>query len=164
MGTVGREIVGTEEVGGIIEELNRGIAAEVNDAYRYLLLANLASGLHAKEPAEFFERTAQDEWRHAGTLMRRVAELGGRPMNRPSDAADLSYAEYRDPPKRETDVRSMVEDSLAGERAAIRFYRDLEERTHHVDPVTAQIAREALADEVADEDELERLLEDWPGP
>lgn len=54
MGTVGREIVGEEAAGRIVEALNRGIAAEVNDAYRYLLLSKLASGLHAAEAAELF--------------------------------------------------------------------------------------------------------------
>jgi ferritin-like protein len=56
----------------------------------------------------------------------------------------------------------MVVDSLAGERAAIRYYRGLFDRTRDVDPVTADIARKALADEIDDEDELERLLAHWP--
>jgi ferritin-like protein len=57
----------------------------------------------------------------------------------------------------------MVMDSLAGERAAIRFYRDLFDRTRQVDPVTADLARRAMADEIDDEDELERLLAGWTG-
>jgi len=162
MGTVGREIVGEEGIAWIVEQLNRGIAAEINDAYRYLLLSKLAAGVHGAEVAEFFARTSQDEWGHVAVLMERVAHLGGRPLAGPGEAAERSYVSYREPPKDETDVRAMLEDSLEGERAAIRFYKDLFDRTRDIDPVTAEIARRALADEIADEDDIERFLAAWP--
>lgn len=160
MGTVGREIVG-DQVDEIIDLLNQGIAAEINDAYRYLLLSTVASGVHGPTVAELFGRTAQDEWGHVARLMERVHQLGGEPLASPAEATDRSYTEYHPAPKDPADVRQMVQDSLVGERAAIRFYRELFDRTRDTDPVTAQIAREALADEIDDEDELERLLEGW---
>ena len=161
MGTVGRQIVG-EQAPAIIDELNRGIAAELNDAYRYLVLSKLASGVHSGEVGDFFARTSQDEWNHAGVLMERLAELGGRPVANPKEAAELSYVDYQEPPKDETDLKAMLEDSLKGERAAIRFYKHLFDTTRDVDPVTADLARQALADEVSDETEIERLLASWP--
>lgn len=160
MGTVGREIVGPD-ADKIVEMLNRGIAAEVNDAYRYLLLSKLAAGVHSWPVAEMFARTAQHEWGHVSLLMERVAQLGGDPMGSPSEAGERSYAGYKPPPKELSDVRAMLLDSLEGERAAIRFYREMFDVTRGVDPVTAQIAREALADETNDEDEFERLLAGW---
>lgn len=160
MGTVGRQIVG-EHAEEIVDLLNQGIAAELNDAYRYLSLAKLASGIHSGAVAELFERTAQDEWGHVALLMERLVQLGGRPMAAPAEAANRSYAPYLEPPKDDTDLRAMLEDSLEGERAAIRFYQQLFERTRNVDPVTAQIARDALADEIDDEDEMERFLTGW---
>ncbi len=162
MGTIGREIVGEEAAREIVEELNRGIAAELNDAYRYLVLSKLASGVHSGEVGDFFARTSQDEWNHAGALMERVTELGGQLMADPKEAAELSYVEYQEPPKDETDLKKMLEDSLKGERAAIHFYKQLFDKTRDVDPVTADLARQALADEVGDETEIERLLASWP--
>jgi bacterioferritin len=162
MGSVGREIVGEETARALIEDLNRGIAAEVNDAYRYLVLSKVASGVHSGEIAGFFARTAQDEWGHAGLLMERVVQFGGRPMASPTETAHLTYVEYKEPPKDDTDLRTMLEDSLEGERAAIRFYKDLFDKTQQADPLTAEIARQALADEVEDENEIERLLASWP--
>jgi bacterioferritin len=99
MGTVGREIVGSQ-VDEIIDALNQGIAAEVNDAYRYLMLSIVASGVHSAPVADLFARTAQDEWGHAGLLMERVAQLGGEPMASPAEAASQSYAEYGRRPRR----------------------------------------------------------------
>jgi bacterioferritin len=161
MGTVGREIVGTQ-VDEIIDLLNQGIAAEINDAYRYLMLSIVASGVHGAPVAELFGRTAQHEWGHVGLLIDRVNQLGGEPLASPAEAASRSYTDYRPAPKDVADVRTMLADSLEGERAAIRFYRNLFDRTRETDPVTAEIARRALADEIQDEDEMERLLADWP--
>jgi ferritin-like protein len=83
-------------------------------------------------------------------------------MASPKQAEELSYVAYKEPPKDETDLRGMLEDSLEGERAAIRFYKELFDKTRDRDPLTAEIARQALADEVEDESELERLLASWP--
>jgi bacterioferritin len=162
MGTLGRSIVG-EQADEIIELLNQGIAAEINDAYRYLLLSKVASGVHSTPVAAMFAETAQDEWGHVALLMERVVQLGGEPLVSPSEAGQRSYVEYQPPPKEVTDLRQMLTDSLKGERAAISFYRQLFDKTREIDPVTADIARNALIDEIDDEDEMERLLEGWPG-
>jgi bacterioferritin len=161
MGTLGRKIVG-EQADEIIDLLNQGIAAELNDAYRYLLLSKVASGVHSSPVAERFAATSQDEWGHVSLLMERVTQLGGEPLASPAEAGHRSYVEYLPAPKDPTDVRQMLLDSLEGERAAIRFYRMLFDKTRDIDPVTADIARHALIDEIDDEDELERLLEGWP--
>lgn len=161
MGTVGREIVGPQ-ANKIIDMLNQAIAAELNDAYRYLLLSNLAEGINSEPVARMFAETAGHEWEHVAKLMERVTQLDGEPMAAPSEAAERSYVDYKPPPKDVADLRTMIEDGLAGERAAIRFYRDLFDLTREVDPVTAELAREALADEIEDEEEFERLLASWP--
>jgi ferritin-like protein len=152
-----KEILGIDsEV--IIEELNRAAAAELHDAYRYRLLAKIAEGHHATELAEWFEKTSEDEWHHLGIWMDRILTLGGRPFNRPGDAEELTYTAYADPPANPTDIRTMIEDSLRGERAAIRFYKGLYELTREADPVTAKMALEAMEDEIGDEDDLEKFL------
>ncbi len=160
MGSVGREIVG-DAAEEIIEELNKGLAAELNDAYRYQVLAKLAEGIHSTDVAQFFAQTSQDEWGHLGILTERVIQLGGRPMPTPEESVHLSYAGYREPPKDPGDIRTMLEDSLEGEQAAIRFYKSLYDRTLQADPITAEIARQALVDEVNDEQDIERLLAGW---
>lgn len=157
MGKVGAEIVG-EAREEIIERLNRGIAAELNDAFRYLLLSKYAEGRNSSEVAELFSLTSEDEWQHLGQLIERVLQLGGTPLSAPADAADGSYTGYKRPPEDPTDLRAMLRDSLEGERAAIRYWKDLYDVARDVDPVTTELARQGMADEIEDEDELERLL------
>jgi bacterioferritin len=120
----------------LISELNKGVAAELHDAYRYLVLSKMASGPRAGEVSELFARTAQDEWSHLGVLIDRILQLGGRPITRPSEAEQYTYVPYKDPPEDPTDLKRMVEDSLEGERAAIRYWQALFEKTQHPDPVT----------------------------
>lgn len=157
MGKVGAEIVG-ERREEIIAQLNRGIAAELNDAYRYLLLSKAAEGINSGEVAELFATVSQDEWQHLGLLIERVLELGGTPMGAPADAAQGSYTAYKRPPEDPSDLEAMLSDSLEGERAAIHFWKDLYDLARDVDPVTTELARRGLGDEIDDEDELERLL------
>ncbi|HXG36327.1 MAG TPA: ferritin-like domain-containing protein [Dehalococcoidia bacterium] len=160
MGEVGREVIDLN-IEELIEDLNRGVAAELNDAYRYLLVANTISGPYASQLSSMFAEMSQHEWSHLGLLMQRIQQLGGRPMSRASSAEQYSYAPYKPLPEDMTDIRTILEDSLEAERAAIRYWEALYEKTTHADPVTADIARSALADEVVDEDNLERFLEGW---
>lgn len=161
MGDVGREIVGGD-VETRIRDLNRAAAAELNDAFRYRLLSKLAAGLGSRELADWFEATAFDEWHHLGMWMTRIISLGGQPFSRPAEADGLTYADYREPPSNSSNLRQMIVDSLAGERAAIRFYNELVQKTQHTDPVTYALAQQALVDEVDDEDDLEHFLPRYP--
>lgn len=160
MGDVGREVIKTD-VNKLIDDLNRGVAAEVNDAYRYLLASKLVAGPYGSQLSNMFGDMSQHEWEHMGVLMNRIQQLEGRPMARPSQADQMSYVQYKTIPEDPADVRRLVEDSLEGERAAIRYWEQLYEATAHTDPVTADLARKALADEVEDEDNLERFLAGW---
>ncbi len=94
-------------------------------------------------------------------LIDRVIELGGRPMTRPSEWESHSFARFYEPPKDQADLKTMVEDSLATERVAVEFYRDLVRKVDGKDSVTYFLAVELLADEVKDEEYFEKLLLGW---
>jgi bacterioferritin len=138
--------------------LNKAAAAELHDAFRYQLLAKMAQGMNAPDVASWFQTTAQDEWAHLGKLIERIVILGGHPFTQLEQASSLSYAPYMDPPEDPTDLRKMISDSLEGERSAIRFYSDLYHKTQRADPITAALAQQMIADEVSDEDDLEKFL------
>ncbi len=160
MGQKGREIAGPD-VGDIVSLLNQAAAFEGLAAYRYLHLSKWAAGLNAPEIAEIFGRLSGEEWGHMSRIMDRVIELGGRPLTRPSEWEGQSFGKYYEPPKNQADLKSMVMDSLASERVAIEFYRDLVRKTEGKDAVTYYLALELLGDEVKDEEYFERLLEGW---
>lgn len=146
----------------IIELLTWGVAAELNDAYHNLLLSKIACRAHAVPVAELFARAAADGWAHVALLTGRVLQLGGTPPASAADAGAVFHAYRREVPVDPADLRSMLSDSLDGERAAICFYHGLFRRARPGDPVTAELALGALADEISDEDDLQRLLARWP--
>lgn len=158
MGQKGKEIVG-EKVDEIIARLNKAMAAEALDAYRYLYLSKWAAGVHAPEAAELFALISQDEWMHLGVWMERIVELGGRPLVSTKEFEKAAYTQYQEPPKSRKELEKMVQDSLVGERAAIQFYKDLADFCRVADPVTYRLALDALADEIDDEEKLENLLD-----
>lgn len=160
MGQKGREIVGPDTA-AIINVLNQGVAAEATLAYRFLYLSKWAAGIHSPHLAQTFATMAQGEWTHMGILMERIIQLGGRPVARTADWEDTSFMKVYEPPKDPTDLRTMLENSLAAERMAIEFYRDLARKTEGKDDVTYWIALEILSDEVKEEETLEGLLQKW---
>lgn len=157
MGKAAREILDID-VDALVSELNRGVAAELNDAYRYTLLSKLVSGPRSPELSQLFGRMAQSEWSHLAQLVERILQLGGRPMDKPSLADAVTYVAPADTPSDPRAVGEIVRQSLDSERAAIRYWHSLFDKTKHADPVTASLASAALADEVEDEDNLERFL------
>lgn len=152
----GQEIVKNRRE--IIADLNRALAAELADAYRYRFLALWASGLKAELLAKLFAEMSEHEWAHAGTFMKRIIQLGGRPLQRLSEVEKLSYALYKNPPRDPTNLRAMLEDSLKGEQAAIDFYASMLRKLRETDPLTYHIIRESLEDEVEDEQRLAAML------
>lgn len=152
----GQEIVRNRKE--IVAALNRALAAELADAYRYRFLANWASGLQADHVARVFSEMSDHEWGHVASFIKRIIQLGGRPLDRLSDVDKITYTPYQAPPKEPTDLRRMIEDSLKGERAAIDFYNRLASYLRDADPITHHLLCEALEDEVEDEHRLASLL------
>lgn len=159
MGQKGREIVG-EEAAAIVSVLNQALAAEATLAYRFLYLSKWAAGIHAPAVVEAFAEMARGEWTHMRLILERIVQLGGRPEARPSEWEPTSFLQASPPPKDPRDLKTMLEDSLAAERVAIGFYRDLVRKTEGRDDVTYWLALEILVDEVGEEERLEKLLQD----
>jgi bacterioferritin len=151
----GQEIVKKRD--DIIKALNQALAAEGLAAYRYLYLAEWCAGGSAHEARELFTEMAQHEWEHVGKLLQRIVQLGGTPVQSPSEWEKHSYDKYKAPPKDGTKLRAVLEDSLEAERAAVSFYQELAQKTQHDDFVTFKLISDILADEVEDEHELDSL-------
>lgn len=141
-----------------IKALNRAAAAELQAAHYYRLLAVTATGLHGREVAEMFSEMSDHEWKHAGSFMERIVQLGGVPFEKLGDAEKLSFGRMPRLPKKSSDWKRMVKDALQLEQEAIIFYNQLLDDVHG-DAVTQHLVREALEDEVKDEHELASLLE-----
>jgi bacterioferritin len=71
---------------------------------------------------------------------------------------DVSTCGFSEPPEDTSDLVSIVELVLKGERCAIEKYNNLAKKYHMKDLVTHEIFEELLEDEVSDEEDWEDFL------
>jgi len=158
MGTKGREMVGknVEEVIGL---LNKALADEWLAYYQYWVGAKVVKGpMRPNVEAELSEH-ATEELEHAGMLADRIVTLGGTPLLNPADWMKETNCGY-DAPKN-PHVLKILEQNIKGEQCAIETYRKLLEKVKHgVDPITANMIRKIMEDEVKHEEDLQNLQED----
>ena len=157
MGKKGREILKLD-IEELIETLNRVYADEWLSVYNYLLAAHLAAGINAPAVASVLKKNSEQELTHANKIAERIIQLGGEPVRSISKLETTANCPDFKMPQDPTDLEGILRAVLEAERCAIQVYQDLVDNTRVRDPVTHEMAEELLADEVADEEEIENLL------
>jgi bacterioferritin len=157
MGTKGTSIVGLD-VKELIQLLNRAYADEWLAYYQYWVGAQVAKGpMRGAVVAELMEH-ANDEFKHAEMLAKRILQLGGTPLLDPQDWFKNANCPY-DAPK-DPNVKTLIEQNIKGEQCAISVYKKIADLTIGKDLITHKMVLEILEDEVEHEDDLQNLLED----
>ena len=159
MGQKGREIAKIDHK-WLIAELNKAYSFEWVVHYYASLASNIVSGLRAPVYSELFKKAAEGEFGHANRLAKRIAELGGEPIETLSEMEKLAGFGKVNFPKNRSDVKGFVEVFLKMEQHAIALYDDLASKTHNKDLVTHELAEDLLAEEVAEEEEYENMLKE----
>jgi bacterioferritin len=154
MGQKGRQIVEID-VNEVLKDLNSVYADEWLAHYQYFLYAQVIDGIDAGTLKNKLEEQSNDELNHAKELIKRIRELGGEPS---TNVMDVSTCGFSEPPVDTSDLVSIVELVLKGERCAIEKYNNLAKKYHMKDLVTHEIFEELLEDEVSDEEDWENFL------
>lgn len=156
MGKKSIEVVG-DKAGKIVNMLRRAYADEMLAFHFYWYVAQHIEGLGLLTLAEEFRRDAMEELKHAEKLGLRIRQLGGTPVNNPSEWGSVSNVGYTDP-QRFLDLKSAVEEALRAERIAIGVYNEIAKESQHADFVTFNLSCEILEDEVRHEQNYEDIL------
>jgi bacterioferritin len=154
MGQKGTEILEVD-VKEVIKDLNSAYADEWLAHYQYFLFAQIIEGIDAETLRTKLEEQSNDEMKHAKELIKRILELGGKPTTNIMEASTCGFSE---PSEDTSDLVSIVELVLKGERCAIEKYNNLAKKYHMKDLVTHEIFEDLLKDEVADEEDWENFL------
>ncbi len=140
----------------LIGKLNKALADEWLAYYQYWVGAKVAEGqLREAVVAELVEH-AVDELRHAEMLADRILQLGGQPILEPKVWYEQTNCGYETPTNPQT--VALLKQNIKGERCAIEVYQKLYDFVQGKDPVTEQLVREILTDEIEHEDDLETVL------
>lgn len=128
----------------IINLLKQAYAAELETVQNYLANSVWLDGIRAHEVSQALAADVTDELGHAQQIARRLKQLDACPPGSMSlERTQKSLQPSKDP----TDLRHVVEGSLAAERDAIATYRKIIKACEGVDPVTQDLAVRLLADE-----------------
>ena len=158
MGTKGIEIVGMN-VKKLIEMLNKALADEWLAYYQYWVGAKVVKGPMRPQIESELEEHAAEELKHANMLAERIIQLGGTPVLDPGEWKKISNCKY-DAPDNPL-VTKILGQNIKGEQCAIETYhRILEKVKLGNDPITFNMVRKIMEDEVEHEEDLQALLED----
>ncbi|MBN1646194.1 ferritin [Candidatus Woesearchaeota archaeon] len=158
MGTKGIEIVGMD-VKVLIELLNKALADEWLAYYQYWVGAKIVKGpMRSNVEAELKEH-AEEEFKHANMLADRIVQLGGTPILNPKVMGGISNCGYDEPT--DPHVMKILEQNIKGEQCAIATYSNMLKKIKFADdPISANMIRKIMEDEVEHEEDLQAIKED----
>lgn len=156
----------------LIGMLTNAYKEEINAFYYYFVTKEYLVGVNRKEVEEFFEETAKDElYDHAAYLLKRIAQLGGMPIDALSPA-NVTTAKHpyispgyfakstgleddmSDKTEYGIDVVTAINQNIDAEKGAIETYRAICDFTQSIDIVTHKEVKRILEDEVEHLQEL----------
>lgn len=158
MGTKGREIVGID-IKELIKMLNKALADEWLAYYQYWVGAFVVKGSMRKIVESELKEHAEEELKHANMLAERIITLGGTPNLDPSEWLKLTNCGYEAP--FDPHVEKILEQNIKGEQCAIMTYHNILEKVKlGNDPITFNMIRKIMEDEVEHEEDLQAIQED----
>lgn len=146
------------DVKNVLARLNAALAEEWLAYYQYWVGAQVVEGAMRSDIEREFLEHAEEEFRHADLLAKRIMELDGTPILDPqlwNAHATCKYA-----PPREFDVMSLLRQNIASEKCAIFRYQDLADFTAGKDYTTCDLAKQILAEEEEHAQDLGDYLRD----
>lgn len=157
MGSKGKEIVGTD-INELIELLNKALADEWLAYYQYWVGSYVVKGPMRKSVEEELKEHAAEEYEHANMIAERIIQLGGTPILNPSEWIKLTNCGYEIPS--DPHVKLILEQNIKGEQCAIMTYHSILQKITGKDPITFNMVRKIMEDEVEHEEDLQAILED----
>jgi len=142
----------------ILALLERAYWMEIETVMNYISASVNLDGVMAEEIKKSLAADIPSEIAHAQQFARRIKTLSGIV---PGSQAFKASQSYLQPPKKTTDVVSIIKGVIAAENAAIAHYNTLIEACDGVDYVTQDLAITILTDEQEHLREFEGFLTEY---
>lgn len=144
--------------GELLEKLNKLYCDEWFSYIQYWTGAKVSTGAFNAELTAEMKEHAEEEFKHAEMLAKRIIELEGVPVLEPKDWYHFTNCGYLAPTNPRT--QELLKQNLASERCAIQAYDELIQYVKGKDPVTYSIAVSILAEEIDHEQDLQNIQSD----
>lgn len=158
LGTIGQKIV-SMDINELLKLLNGALADEWLSYYQYWVGSFIIKGPMRPNVETELKEHAKEEFSHASTLAERIIQLGGTPLLDPKEWQNNTNCGYEVPSN--PSVQEILKQNIKGEQCAIQAYHEMLQKIKFSDdPITANMIRKIMEDEVGHEEDLESLLED----
>lgn len=129
------------------------VATELTGWLSYTATSVAAHTVRADRVSTEFARCAEQRQATAQRAIRRITELGGRPVLCPTELGSRSIRPFADA----NSVPQMLEAQLAAERKTVEYYRDAIQWMGDRDPTTRRLLEDLLAGAEHTASELDHL-------
>lgn len=146
------------DVDELVNLLVYNASVEFTAYYYFTNLRTHCTGMEGEGVKGVVEDARLEDLSHFESCIERIHQLGG---HFPIDATDfikMSGCEFLQLPGNKTDLKSILEKCLKAEQGAIVNWDKVCKMTHGKDPVTYELARDILAEEVEHESWFLELL------
>ena len=145
-----------------VEELTKQLvinaAVEFTAYYYFTNLRAHCTGIEGEGIKGVVEDARLEDLSHFESCIERIYQLGGSLPNDATHFIKISGCEFLQLPKNPTDLKAILEKCLAAEQGAIVNWDKVCKMTFGKDPITYDIAKDILAEEVEHESWFLELL------
>ncbi len=146
------------DVDELIKQLVINSSVEFTAYYYFTLLRANSTGMEGEGVKGVIEDARMEDLSHFESCIERIYQLGGSLPKDPIDYIKMSGCEFLQLPDNPTDLKAILEKCLKAEQVATINWDKVCKMTHGKDPVTYDIAKDILAEEIEHESWFLELL------
>ena len=146
------------DVPKLVKELVKNAAVEFTAYYYFTNLRTHCTGMDGEGVKGIIEDARLEDLSHFESCIERIHQLGGALPNDAAAFVKMSGCDFLQLPAKPTDLKAILEKCLKAEQGAIVNWDKICKMTLGKDPVTYDIAKDILAEEVEHESWFLELL------
>lgn len=142
----------------LIKQLVINSSVEFTAYYYFTLLRANCTGMEGEGIKGVIEDARLEDLSHFESCIERIYQLGGQLPKDATDYIKMSGCEFLQLPDNTTDLKEILEKCLKAEQGAIVNWDKVCNMTHGKDPMTYDIAKDILSEEIEHESWFLELL------
>ena len=142
----------------LIKQLVINSSVEFTAYYYFTLLRANCTGMDGEGIKGIIEDARLEDLSHFESCIERIYQLGGQLPKDATDYIKMSGCEFLQLPDNPTDLKAILEKCLKAEQGAIVNWDKVCNMTHGKDPMTYDIAKDILSEEIEHESWFLELL------
>ena len=142
----------------LIKQLVINSSVEFTAYYYFTLLRANCTGMEGEGIKGVIEDARLEDLSHFESCIERIYQLGGQLPKDATDYIKMSGCEFLQLPDKPTDLNAILEKCLKAEHGAIVNWDKVCNMTHGKDPMTYDIAKDILSEEIEHESWFLELL------